>query len=115
MDTLESKLWMKLVLSVRQVCAILGGLEGLAKRVQSKRRTALLPAVKNTPHPEKVAKGGEDAWMVSVDEQGGALAVADGASLPRNNSSGAGTGSPRRDLGRERFWWNIKQPSMDPH
>mmetsp|Transcript_28670 Transcript_28670/g.54920 ORF Transcript_28670/g.54920 Transcript_28670/m.54920 type:complete len:437 (-) Transcript_28670:149-1459(-) len=62
----------------RPVCAILGGLEGLAKRVQSKRRTALLPAVKNTPHPEKVAKGGEDAWMVSVDEQGGALAVADG-------------------------------------
>lgn len=37
---------------------------------------ALLTVVKNTPHPEKVAKGGEDAWFINIPDN--SFAVADG-------------------------------------
>mmetsp|Transcript_25564 Transcript_25564/g.35273 ORF Transcript_25564/g.35273 Transcript_25564/m.35273 type:complete len:444 (-) Transcript_25564:63-1394(-) len=41
---------------------------------------ALLTTVNNIPHPDKVAKGGEDAWFISTPDSGGggSLAVADG-------------------------------------
>ena len=40
---------------------------------------AFLTVAKNTPHPEKVDKGGEDAWFIRVDANGGgAFGVADG-------------------------------------
>jgi len=53
-----------------QVCALLGGQGG---------GLAFLTAIKNTPHPEKVAKGGEDAWFARIDPSGGGtFAVADG-------------------------------------
>jgi len=35
-----------------------------------------LTVVKNTPHPEKVAKGGEDAWFINIPDN--SFAVADG-------------------------------------
>uniref|UniRef100_A0A6T7VR05 Protein phosphatase n=1 Tax=Pyramimonas obovata TaxID=1411642 RepID=A0A6T7VR05_9CHLO len=44
-----------------------------------KSSLAFLTVAKNTPHPEKVAKGGEDAWFIRVDAKGGgAFGVADG-------------------------------------
>jgi protein phosphatase PTC7 len=39
----------------------------------------LIASGSNLPHPDKVAKGGEDAWFVKASEQGGGvMAVADG-------------------------------------
>ena len=46
---------------------------------RNKDSLAFLTVAKNTPHPEKVDKGGEDAWFIRVDANGGgAFGVADG-------------------------------------
>lgn len=37
-----------------------------------------LTYAKNRPHPEKVSRGGEDAWFVRIDPSGGSFGVADG-------------------------------------
>ncbi|BBN11828.1 protein phosphatase PTC7 [Marchantia polymorpha subsp. ruderalis] len=46
---------------------------------QQRKELALAPGVKVIPHPEKVAKGGEDAYFTS-NYKGGVLGVADGVS-----------------------------------
>ena len=56
--------------------ALLGGGPGGPKKGGA--GLALVPAAVNLPHPEKVQKGGEDAWFIRVDGAGGSLGVADG-------------------------------------
>ena len=42
-------------------------------------KLALIPSYSNLPHPAKTAKGGEDAWFIKPDvDGGGVIGVADG-------------------------------------
>ncbi|KAL3701766.1 hypothetical protein R1sor_019788 [Riccia sorocarpa] len=47
---------------------------------QQRRELALAAGVNVIPHPDKVAKGGEDAYFTSTSYKGGVLGVADGVS-----------------------------------
>lgn len=48
---------------------------------------ALVAAAALRPHPEKLAKGGEDAVTLALGDRGGVLALADGV-------SGCGSSAP---------------------
>jgi serine/threonine protein phosphatase PrpC len=44
----------------------------------NKGSLAFLTVANNRPHPDKLDKGGEDAWFIRTDANGGAFGVADG-------------------------------------
>lgn len=62
-----------IALTRRSVCtsAMFGGL-------MNKGSLAFLTVANNRPHPDKLDKGGEDAWFIRTDANGGAFGVADG-------------------------------------